>query len=211
MQIFSTLRQYLSRSSTQKHPRGFTLVELLISAFIMTAISSIVLANFGSFESTILLKNAAYDVATNIREAQIYSLSVVNISGGSDFRTPYGLYFSEGSPTYTFYRYTDTIPLSVPRYSGTMPTGDSATAIRAIPFGSSYELIKICVDGTDCSPGNIDIAFRRPDFDALFFPAGPASVSLYIRSSRDTSRVWIVEVQRLGQISVYGCTTNCNP
>ncbi len=208
-----------SHPTSSRSRRGFTLIELLISAAIITIVTSIVLVRFNAFDSTVLLKSLAYDVGMTVREAQIYSVSVLNVVGGSNFRTPYGLHFVDGSSSYTFFRYDDVGPTTgeTPRYSG----GDSVTPIRTVPLGGSFIVSKICAVGPNVCTSNgiteVDISFRRPEFAAIFYTPSltaaqlqnTSAMQIYLTSTRNSTNVWIVEVKLLGQISAYLCTTNC--
>ncbi len=223
MQISSPSPRTSYRSQRSSVTYGFTLIELLISAAIITIVTSIVLVRFNAFDSTVLLKSLAYEVGTSVREAQIYSVSVVNMSGSSSaFRYPYGLHFIDNDLSYTFFSYNDTgTPGEIPTFSGP----DPVTSIRTLPFGSSLQLRKICAVGSGiaCTQANadlitsVDISFRRPEFAAIFYSPSltpqqrndTTAIQLYLGSTRDTSNIWVVEVKLLGQISVYRCTVNC--
>lgn len=212
------------RTSYRAHPssvRGFTLIELLISAAIITIITSIVLVRFNAFDSTVLLKSLAYEVGITIREAQIYSVSVVNTGSGSgaNFRYPYGLSFSPGNTTYTFFRFTNESTIVRPYNDIAESDPDTAEILRTITLGNSMETYRICIKRasvaeecrTSAQGGILDISFRRPEFAALFnaswLTSGQQDTIEYarieIRSPRNTANVWAVEVKLLGQISVY--------
>ncbi len=189
--------------------RGFTLIELLISAGIITVIAALILVRFNSFDSTILLKSFAYEIATTLREAQIYSLSVVNTGTGSaaNFRYPYGISFTPGSTNYTFFRYNNISTSVIPRYESA-----EVNVLRLIPAAETMEIYDVCVTNSgvnDCSLTRLDISFRRPEFSAIFYApslGSPATVSagkVYVRSVRNPSNAWIIEVKLLGQIIVY--------
>ncbi len=189
--------------------RGFTLVELLISTAIITVITSMVIVRFTSFDSTVLLKSMAYEVGVVLRETQIYAVSVVNTGTGasSNFRYPYGLSFTPGSNGYVFFRYNNGGISAVPRYESA-----EVTVIRSVMLDNSMEVFDVCVTNNgvdDCTISRLDISFRRPEFSALFYTpqlGSPSTVSagkIYLRSTRNTTNVWIVEVKLLGQIMVY--------
>jgi prepilin-type N-terminal cleavage/methylation domain-containing protein len=193
--------------------RGFTLIELLISAAIISVITSIVLVRFNVFDGTVLIKSLAYEVGATIREAQIYSVSVVNVGVDSDagFRYPYGLSFTAGSTGYEFFRYNDTDPAAIPQYEPS-----DVFPVRTLALANSMEVAAVCItnSGSDnCNISRLDISFRRPEFSAIFYapPIGNASTisaaKVYLRSTRSPGNVWIVETKLLGQISVYRCTT----
>ena len=74
-----------------KRKKGFTLIELLISIGVLGILTAIVLVRHGAFESTTLLKSAAYDLALNLRDAQVRSVSASK-AGGS-FAVPFGVSF----------------------------------------------------------------------------------------------------------------------
>ncbi len=185
--------------------RGFTLIELLISAAIITIISSIVLVRFTSFDGTVLVKSLAYEVASGIREAQIYSVSVVNASASSpNFRYPYGVTFTPGATSYTLFRFNNANPAVTPYYDV------SALVLSIIAFTGSMKITDVCVTDSvldNCAITSLDISFRRPEFGALFnAPGSSGTISegrIKICSTRSTANVWIVRVTLLGQISVY--------
>jgi prepilin-type N-terminal cleavage/methylation domain-containing protein len=209
MQIFSSLRRSSSRFCRSSEVRGFTLIELLISAGIITVIAGMILARFNSFDSTVLLKSFAYEVATTLREAQIYSLSVVNTETGAaaNFRYPYGLSFTPGATSYTFFRYNNPSSSVTPRYESS-----EVNVLRLIPASEAMEIYDVCVtnNGTDnCDISRLDISFRRPEFSAIFYSptlGSPSTISagkIYVRSVRNPSNAWVIEVKLLGQIVVY--------
>lgn len=86
-----------------KHKAGFTLFEMLISAAIVVLISGVVLYNHKKFSSDIEVTNLAYKMAIDIRQAQVYSISVKEFVSGqstvSSFEVPYGLHFDNSYPT----------------------------------------------------------------------------------------------------------------
>ncbi len=112
MPISSPLRTGYSSKS------GFTLTELLISCAIIALVSTIVLVKYGSFDSTVLLKSAAYEIALTLREAQVRSVSV---SGeGGEFSYPYGVTFTPEQKVYRAFRFED--PLEYPYFDISEPS-----------------------------------------------------------------------------------------
>ena len=186
---------------------GFTLVELMISITIILLLTSVVVVRFSSFDSTTLLKSAAYELATTIREAQVYSVSVL---GNDDptFDLPYGVTFTPGARSYTLFQY---IGLVRPTYDG------SAADVYTRIFDRSAEISDICIviGGTEtCSssdPGltQLDISFQRPEFIAIITASGyndaenDSIESVLIKlSTPNGDNEWVVEVGVLGHISV---------
>ena len=76
--------------------KGFTLIELLISITIFVMVSGLVLANFPSFSSRIVLDNLAHEIALTIREAQVFGIGVLRT--GVEFPS-YGVYFNLSNST----------------------------------------------------------------------------------------------------------------
>jgi prepilin-type N-terminal cleavage/methylation domain-containing protein len=217
MQIFSSLLQHLFPYKAEhiRSSKGFTLIELLISAAIITIISGIVLTKFNSFDGTVLLKSLAYEVGSGIREAQIYSVSVVSASASNpSFRYPYGVSFTPGAQSYVFFQFNDADITKVPDYV----TGP-VTVLNTPTFTGSIEVFDVCITrvgvescfSSNPSISRIDISFRRPEFSAIFFTPGVTtaqlstieSVKIKLRSTRNPSNVWVVNVSLLGQISVF--------
>lgn len=206
LNIGSFTQKYRPRTSCM----GFTLIELLVSASIIVIIAGLVLARFTSFDGTVVLRSAAYDVATSLREAQIYSVSVTNALGGESttFRYPYGLSFVPGPTSYSFYRYDDIDTSVIPEYDGS-----GATLVRVMPLNGSTQIADLCVliageTTPECGLSRLDISFRRPEFAALIYANGASSqnisaAQIRLESSRNPGNVWVVEIKLLGQITVY--------
>jgi len=79
-------------------------VELLIVLAITALISVVVATRFSVFDSTVVLKNLAYEIAVSIRGAQSYSLSVLGDTT-NEFNTAYGITFdlNANKKSYTFF------------------------------------------------------------------------------------------------------------
>ena len=88
---------------------GFTVIELLVVAMIIGALSVIVILGQTSFNRTILLSNTASDIALSLRHAQTYGIGTrgVGVGGVNYSNADFGLYF-EGSNSYAFF--ADTTP-----------------------------------------------------------------------------------------------------
>lgn len=188
--------------------KGFTLIELLISVAIISIVTGMVLVKYSSFDSTVILKSAAYDIAVSIREVQVKSLSQVRSGGtGASFNYPYGISFTPGSQSYDVFTFaSDT---GTPRY-------DSANASRlnTAMLGNSLQVDQVCAYGTSasdpCAFTRLDISFRRPEYKALFYGKNGVDYSSTITSAKikvkstkaGATDVFVVEISNLGQISV---------
>ncbi len=199
--LFSFLRKQTTRT------KGFTLVELLISVAIIGLVTTVVLVRNGSFQGTVLLKSAAYEIALSLREAQIKSVSSTRSSGS--FNYPYGLTFTPSQASYTAFQYPSEDTTLRPRFDD---SSYPANVIQTLLVGSTLQVYDVCINygsGDDCSPTRLDVSFRRPEFKSLFYAAGyggsPANIQsakVKIRSLAGNATVFVVEISQLGQISV---------
>ncbi len=191
--------------------RGFTLPELLISIAIIGIITSITIVKYSSFDSTVLAKSAAYEVALTIREAQINSVSVKRGSdnGTNDiFSYPYGVHFTKDSNVYTAYAFESSDPDDYPFYD---PLHRKDVGTFAMDRG--MKVTEICINNaSQCDYVSLDVAFRRPEFNTLFYATlegggveqnsnGVTNAQIKVASPNGI-HTFVVEVTSLGQISV---------
>jgi len=189
--------------------RGFTLVELVVSIGIIGVITGVVIVNYRDFESTTVLKNAAYDVALGIRESQLKSISVVRgTSGGFDY--PYGISVTPGASHFTAFRYLSAT--AYPQYAGNLA---ELVSTETLP-GSTITVSDLCVTTTVsatevCGLQRLDLSFRRPEFNALAYavPASGAPLDdeiiesrIILSSTRNPSMQFRIKVTIFGQVSV---------
>jgi prepilin-type N-terminal cleavage/methylation domain-containing protein len=189
--------------------RGFTLVELVVSVAIIAIITGITVANYRGFESTTVLKNAAYDVALALRDAQLKSISVVRgTSGGFDY--PYGVSVTPGTDSFVTFRYHSAT--AFPHYDG---SSAELLSTELLP-GNTIQIADLCVttslSGTEiCGLQRLDISFRRPEFNALAY-AIPETGSplddevieskIVLSSTKNPGVEFRVQVTVFGQVSV---------
>ena len=182
---------------------GFGLIELMVSITIVVIVASIVLARQDSFNSAVLLRAQAYEVALQVREVQ---LSAVSASGDSgDFRAVLGVYFDSTAGSNGQYRIFEDADSDnfhdASEEFGLQGLLDSRFEIRDIRIGSTDEV-------------DVSVIFERPNFDARFF-SGPntevnvTTVEIDIArrgaGSACGSDVRTVEITRTGQIAVQDC------
>src|SRR3989344_7482185 len=91
--IFSKFK--IQNSKFQRKSEGFSLIELMVTTAIIAVISSIVLFNFPSFSSKILLENLTHEIALVIRQAQVYGIGIKRTESGAF--PSYGAHFSTES------------------------------------------------------------------------------------------------------------------
>ena len=193
--------------------QGFTIVELMVTLTIVVLVTGIVMLQYSSFNSAILLTSQAYLTAFDVRETQTLAISVRG--QGSQFREEYGLYFDmSDTGEYLLFQDDNSKGKDNPvRYN---PGEEIGTPYK---LDLRYELKNICVtdSGTrtcykdeatdaisDVQLSNLAISFKRPDFDANFYSPGKSSISSaeIIIGIMGTTHTKEIVVSSTGQISV---------
>ncbi len=154
---------------------GFTLVEALVTLFVIGVISSIMIVNWRRNEGQYQLLRAAQQIMQDIRKTQDYALSGKQMywSPTSQWIVPksYGIHFSRSQPTFYFI-YGDYIgnegyqsPEDIEETNTWLENG-----IEIYSFGG----------------GNVkDIIFSIPDGFVSFYPSGN-SATITIRKVGET-------------------------
>lgn len=147
--------------------RGFSLIELMVTIAIVILVTSISLARYGSFNNSVLLKSQAFEVALDIREAQLFGVSISGRSN-NDFRGAFGVHFDISSTgSANVYRLFQSDVDN--QYQAGEEVGDSYT------IDPRFLITGITTDQSGCDPQQASVAFRRPNFDALLWTSGGGS------------------------------------
>ena len=156
------------------HKKGFTLIELLIAVTIVGVITSIASINNSTFGNTIALSNIAYDIALDIRNAQILGISVQQDRFGN-FSAGYGIYVNDTYEGYVSFGDTDENSL----YAGGAQCSQSNECISQNDLQRSVTIKRICAyrgAQSYCSDKNeidaLHITYVRPDPVALITEDG---------------------------------------
>jgi len=184
--------------------RGFSLVELVVVAGIITLLSMALITKQNKFDSTILLRGLAYEVALSIRQAQIYGLSIKESAQGSgNFGVGYGIHFSSANQT-SYILFADVNGNAV--YDGESESVEVFTVRRGYRIASACATLSSGAER--CAPGelvSLSVAFKRPDPDSLIRSdiAGETygSARIVILAPDGTSSR-TVSVESTGQIAV---------
>ncbi len=178
------------------------MLEMLVTIAIISIITAVVVVRYGSFSAAVLLKSQVYELALNVREAQVFAISVRTESATPNpFRNAYGVYFTTDSPSvYTLFL-DDEGNESV--LYDTSPTDESLG--NPFTIDSRFYISRICVNDCAVDVDNLSVSFKRPDFDAQLAVAGyglVASAEVIVASVADPSQTKSVRINSTGQISV---------
>jgi len=148
-----------------------------------------VLARYKSFNSTILLRDLAYEIALSVREAQVYGISVHGASGL--FNYAYGVHFTPGT-TYTLFADIN----DNKQYD---PNG--AETVSSYAIGQRNQITST----TDCPLTTpLVVLFKRPEPDARFYrnDSALAASSVCVSVSAPDGNTRTVRIWQTGQISI---------
>lgn len=198
--------------------RGFTLVELMVTLSIVVLVTGVVMIQYSSFNSSVLLTSQAYVTAFDVREAQTLAVSVRG--QGAQFREEYGLFFditAENPNNYILFQDDNANGIDEPaRYN----VGEELGVRREI--GIRFKLLNICATnsvsrtcytddpntvGEDINSAFHDVAisFKRPDFDAAFYSSsGKSNIQSIeiIIGTGDSPLTKNIVVYQTGQVSL---------
>ncbi|MDE1988423.1 MAG: prepilin-type N-terminal cleavage/methylation domain-containing protein, partial [Patescibacteria group bacterium] len=180
---------------------GFTLVELLVTLSLFVILTAIVLFNSSKFNGSILLTNLAYDVAITIRQAQTFGVNVREASDSS-FQHAYGVHFDMNKNT-EFILFADRLNDNR-QYDGDSTCASSPECVDKYGIKRGNKISGLCVvSSSSCANvSTLDIAFIRPNPDAIINNDPNATEARITISSADGASSRKVVVNSTGQISI---------
>jgi len=206
---------------------GLTLVELLVSMFIMVTITAVVVYNHKNFTDQLEITNLAYSIALSIREAQISGISV-KTSSDETFQSAFGVHFNIGQSSNflgddtKFLSFVDLDGNSMYNSGGFYPgfencgePDDNEECTKVSEIGRGNFISRICYRGSGvnmtCLPSvkSVDITFLRPKPDAITrfrnsggedVPQDDKEAIICLESPQGRKRS--IHVLKTGQISV---------
>lgn len=191
---------------------GFTLIEVMVSISIVSVIMATVLFNYSGFNNNLTLTSSGQELAIAIREAQVYGLTVREVTpGGGQFSSAYGVHFDPVGDPENYYIFADIN--GDKRYNSGDGCGSGNTeCIERIALRNNVKISNIC-DGFSCPPEAsvtmMDVTFLRPNPDASIYfsnstgqiKVGPSLTGKIILSSQ-SGKTLTVTVESTGQVLV---------
>jgi hypothetical protein len=208
MKLSLDLNKFIKKS-------GFTLVEIVVSVGIMTLILTLVMVSYPRFSEMAHLHRGSQSVITSIRRAQVYGISVKEVSAGTGQFPAYGIHF-DPAPSTAYHLFADILPAGDP--PGDNSYNDVAELLITYDVPAPGYIFDICAEqkqdggctasgsGGICGLGGADIVFRRPVPDIYLYDASGAlmnpcnDMEIVVKSPRAGQRS--VVIWRSGQIAV---------
>ena len=191
-----------------RRQRGFTIVELMVTATIFVVMTALVVAKYGTFNQSVLLTNLVYDVALTVRTAQTYGLSVQGIKPASTlvFNAAYGVHFDTTANT-QMVLFADTNQGTALPGEHLYEAGlDTIVNTYSIKYGGKITSLCLYSNASTCTTkSTVDISFTRPDPSAVICVGSndcTYSAAQITITGPGTAQTRSVTIRQNGQISV---------
>lgn len=171
---------------------GFGLIELMVSIGIVVLVMGIVFTRQDAFNSALLLRNEAFDVALNARDMQLSALGAEGRDGV--FRSLVGLHFDTDQANNQVY-----IPFIDTNADGVYDAASEGTG-EIFRIDPRFEINQLRVDGADVSVATA--VFQRPNFDAVINPGDGDILEIDLTLIADNMSTTTIVITSTGQISV---------
>ncbi len=185
---------------------GFGLIELMVSIGIMVLVMSSIMVKQNAFDGAAVLRNQTYEIALTIREMQLSAVSSIATSSADgssgNYRNTYGLRFDQVDLPNHYEIWQDennnhVYDSGVDSLVGKQGSIDPRFMVKSI---------KRLDTDPDLLIDDINISFKRPNFDAIFRRdnGDPISegVEIVIALKRDDNVSYTIEITQAGQINI---------
>lgn len=232
------MHNILKKKKKIVHTRGFTLVEMAVVTAIFAVLTVIVMVRYGDFTSNMLVTNEAYEIALELRQAQVFGLGSrgyeAPTGGDTVFNYPYGVFvnLSDDAPKQAdrVYFFADLNASNETGYGQCNASNGSGICscvsdecLSQKPLQRNIRITEIVTDTTrndgTCEASNVDqiaITFKRPSPEAHIERQAEnrddyTFAQLKVEAPGSGVKPAYVLVRKTGQISVSDtsiCVTN---
>lgn len=191
---------------------GFGLIELMVSISVMVLVTSVILVKHDSYNGATLLRSQAYDIALQLREVQLLSISAAQdgSANANAFRNVYGVHFSTTTND-TYFVFKDADSDFYFDYANTNSEKFGKQGTLSSKF--VIDTIRLISSSGNTEENELSISFKRPNFDANFYEGSGnavdpsvSAVEIDVRTKGTTGggsgNIRTVEITRTGQITV---------
>jgi len=195
---------------------GFSLIEMLVVISIFLIVTSAILFNQNKYSSDISLSNVAYEIALQVRQAQVYGILVrenERIGEDDDFNSAYGLHFVKQGEDIVFQLFADDL-LGDTDDLLVFDDGDRILSTHRLAAGNKIADVctygsggsELCFSSDDDALTFADIVFKRPEPAAVIHDSSSLvrknEINILVTSALGDK--WrSIKVFGSGQISVY--------
>ena len=181
---------------------GFTTIEIVVVMAIMTAVSGMVMFNFGGLNEGASLNRSARDLALNIRKAQNFSLTVRQLLVGSPVPTStlppaVGLELTVGQAYYLLYADLGT-PIGDYKYNGLAEKIDPN-----LDLDKNTRIVSLTTPTNSYAKANI--IFTAPEASVVLTDLTGSSIGNFLTitlQTPNTGQTRTVTIRTSGQISI---------
>lgn len=160
--------------------------------------TAVLMPRYSSFNNVVILKSQAYELALDVREAQVFGVSTRGTS--NSYREAFGISFDLTQTNNAYKLFQDA--------SGDLKYDTDEEIGDVYTIDPRFEISEICTTrGTTrkCNVQKASVAFKRPDFDARIWALGGFNIDkleVVISVAGDNTLSRTVSVYPSGQISV---------
>lgn len=172
-------KRQLGNATATRISRGFTMIELIISIGIFTLLSAVTLTKYNTFNNNAEFTNATESIVLALRQAQVYGVAAKSsldgsgtaiVCGVSAFDCVYGVHFQESLPSQVSIFIDENRNY---QYNGPIGGSPGEKIVEVISWKSPIKIFDVQCQGGNCSGGNMDVTFRRPNPDGFITDVSP--------------------------------------
>jgi len=184
--------------------KGFTLVEVVVSIFIIVLLAGIVFANYRQAGKQFALQRSASKLAQDIRRAEEMAMSAKEYNGINP-RGGYGMHFDKTSSAKSYILFADCDGTNYQYDPGGNPCNGLYEKIETINFEGEVKIFSLRSSGVEVP--SLDIVFTPPDPTIRVNKNEGKTASIYFTID---SKIRSVEVNPRGLIESTVAHPDCN-